>query len=215
MSVFSINIPLSLRPEPKPPPCTFLCCSSASSNTERPLIVPLSGTPRNSKAMLSFKPTMILEKALSRIFIISSTESCSAGANWPRRKRPISRSIDWMNNGAAGWGGVGNGSIVTESPVTESPIHWRWRADAAIWPDCTFPVSSCLIYRVSFQVIQLLGEGALDRTWELSFDKDMLTMSKVRWTADQAVCECKGLAWRADYSKGWPIILPNQREGFW
>lgn len=81
MSVFSINIPLSLRPEPKLPPCTFLCCSSASSNTERPLIVPLSGTPRNSKAMLSFKPTMILEKALSRIFIISSTESCSAGAD--------------------------------------------------------------------------------------------------------------------------------------
>ena len=43
--------------------------------------MPLSGTPRNSKAMLSFKPTMILEKALSRIFIISSTESCSAGAD--------------------------------------------------------------------------------------------------------------------------------------
>lgn len=218
MSVFSINIPLSLRPDPDPPPCTVLCCSSVSSNTEMPLIVPLSAIPWNSKAMDSFRPTIILEKALSKILMISSTESCSPGAAWPRRKKPISRSIDCRNNGAAGWGGVGNGSIVTESPVTERPIHWRWREDAAIWPGCTFPVSSCLMWFIACQLWKYTtvkrARGVLDCTRELSFDKDMLTMSKVRRIADQAVCERKGLARRADYSKGRPIILLYQTAGF-
>jgi hypothetical protein len=73
----------------------------------------------------------------------------------------------------------------TESPDLERPIHWRCRREVAIWPDMTFPVSSCLL---KGQLVD--GREREDGLYGCSvgtLDQDVLSMSKVHRTANQTI----------------------------